>query len=365
MPGQDSGRRGTGTEMGAHEKLCDSYKISIIVPVYNTEKYLERCVESLTGQRWSNLEIILVDDGSTDESGRLCDRMAQKDGRIRVIHKENGGLVSSWKRGVQESTGAYVCFVDSDDWIDLTMLEEMGAYLTGNEREIIASDYVLEKEKGVRQYVWQQIPPGEYAGERLSKEVVPRLLGNEQRYVCISRCMKLISRELIRENMHYSDPAARMGEDMTIMLPALIDCERLVIMDHKAYYHYLYVESSMVHKYDRVLYESIRLLRKIMLQVVEDKFDGEEKAYMAVQAQKEYVHLLMLALKNEARGNPSGYKQNITAICRDPAVKKLVAENPVEVGQMSNRLLYAVLKRPNGMMIRLLRLAMLVFYAGR
>lgn len=355
--------KGAKREMEAHENTCGSYRISVIVPVYNTEKYLERCVESLTGQNWADLEILLVDDGSTDQSGTLCDRLASTDKRIRVIHKENGGLISSWKRGVQEATGAYVCFVDSDDWIDLTMFAEMGACLSGSKREIIASDYVIEKDNGRQQYVWQQLAPGEYTEEQLSREVVPRLLGYEQRYVCISRCMKLISRELICENMHYSDPAIRMGEDMTVMLPALIDCERLVIMDHKAYYHYLYVESSMVHKYDKGLYENIRLLLKIMLQVAEDKFAGEEKAHMAAQVQKEYVHLLMLALKNEARGNPSGYRKNIAAICRDPEVKRTVLENPVTVEQMSNQLLYAVLKHPNGMMIRLLRLAMILFYA--
>lgn len=351
--------------MEVQEKTGGCWRISVIVPVYNTEKYLERCVNSLTGQRWDDLEIVLVDDGSTDQSGALCDRLAAADHRIRVIHKENGGLVSSWKRGVQEATGAYVCFVDSDDWIDLTMLEEMGAYLTGREGEIIAGDYVIEKGNGVQQYVWQQLAPGEYVGEQLKREVVPRLLGNEQRYVCISRCMKLISRELICDNMHYSDPAVRMAEDLIAMFPALVDCRRLVILNHKAYYHYLYVESSMVHKYDRGLYENIRLLRKILLRVTEDKFAGEERTYMTGQVQKEYVHLLLLALKNEARGNPSGYRKNIAAICREPEVKQLTAENPVKLKQMSNRLLYAVLKHPNGMMIRLLRLAMLLFYAGK
>lgn len=351
--------------MGAHEKICKSYKISVVVPVYNTEKYLERCVKSLTGQSWDDLEILLVDDGSTDGSGRLCDRLAVQDERIRVIHKENGGLISAWKRGVEEAAGAYVSFVDSDDWVDLTMLAEMGAHLTGSRKEIISSDYVIEKESGAQQYVWQQLAPGEYVGEQLSKEVIPRLLGNEQRYVCISRCMKLISRELILNNMRYSDPTVRMGEDMTVMFPALIDCERLVIMDHKAYYHYLYLESSMVHKYDKTLYDSVKLLRSIMRQVVEDKFDEKEKAHMRRQVEKEYIFLLLLVLKNEARGNPAGYRKNIAAICREPEVRKLVLENPVTVEQASNKLLYAVLKRPNGVMIRLLRLAMIAFYAGK
>lgn len=343
----------------------EAYKISVIVTVYNKEKYLERCVTSLTGQGLRNLEILLVDDGSTDQSGQLCDRLALSDGRIRVIHKENGGLVSAWKRGVQEAAGDYVSFVDCDDWVEPAMLSEMGAYLTGSGREIVASDYVIEKENGARQYVWQGLAPGEYVGERLRKEAVRQLLGNENRCVCLSRCMKLISKELICKNAHYSDPAVRMGEDLTVMYPALIDCERLVIMDHKAYYHYLYVESSMVHQYDKGLTENIKLLRRIMLQVTADKFDGEERAYMTGQAEKEYVHLLLLAVKNEARGNPRGYRKNIAAICRDPEVKRLIREYPVTLKQLSNRLLYAVLKHPNAGMTGLLRLSMLAFYAGK
>lgn len=140
------------------------YKISIIVPVYNTEKYLKRCVDTLTGQTYDNLEILLVDDGSKDGSGKLCDDLALRDERIRVIHKENGGLVSAWKRGVDESTGEYISFVDSDDWVDIHMIGEMAACLSGNEKEIIASDYVIEKEDGSTQYVWQKLPPANMTG---------------------------------------------------------------------------------------------------------------------------------------------------------------------------------------------------------
>lgn len=343
----------------------EAYKISVIVPVYNVENYILRCVESLTAQRWENLEILLVNDGSKDSSGAICDQLAREDDRIRVIHKENGGLISAWKRGVEEASGSYVSFVDSDDWVDSDMLSEMGAHLTGSDREIITSDYVIERENGEKQYVWQTLAPGEYMGERLKKEVVPELLGNEMRRVCISRCMKLISIGLIKKNMHYSDPKVRMGEDMTVMLPSLMDCDRLFVMDHKAYYHYLYVASSMIHKYDAGLYENICLLQAIILRVLEDRYEGDELAFLKKQADKEYIFHLFLALKNEARGNPKGYYKNIRQICREPEVKQLVSQNPVTVSQMSNRLLYAVLKHPAGCMVRLLRLAMIVFYAGK
>lgn len=113
------------------------YKISMIIPVYNAEQYLKKCVDSVRAQTYGNLEIMLVDDGSTDSSGELCDAYAEKDERIRVVHKENGGLVSAWKAGVKECSGEYVSFLDSDDWINPEMLSEMSAYLTGNDREMV------------------------------------------------------------------------------------------------------------------------------------------------------------------------------------------------------------------------------------
>lgn len=339
-----------------------NYKISIIVPVYNTEKYLKRCVDALTCQTYDHLEILLVDDGSLDGSGKLCDQLALSDGRIRAIHKKNGGLVSAWKRGLEESTGDYISFVDSDDWVDENMIEEMAAYLTGREKEIVASDYVIEREDGSRQYMWQQLPPGEYGRKAIKDKVIPNLLGWEHRYVTISRCMKLIGRRLLLENYKYSDPAIRLGEDNTIMLPCLMDCERLVIMDHKAYYHYLYVTESMSHKYDKGLYENIRQLRRITLQILKDKMEGKELARMLERADQEHIFMLFLLLKNEARGNQKGYRENILAVCRSDEVRNLCRNTKVTVKDPANRLLYLVLRHPGEITVRLLRLAMVVYY---
>lgn len=341
------------------------YKISIIVPVYNTEKYLRRCVETLTGQTFDNLEILLVDDGSTDESGKLCDELALKDPRIKVIHKENGGLISAWKTGVAGSTGEYLCFVDSDDWVDLNMMEEMVVYLTGNEREIIASDYVIERDDGSSQYVWQELAPGEYDRQAIEREVIPNLIGKESRYVCLSRCMKLISRKLFEDNCKYSNPVITMGEDTTVMFPSLIDCERLVIMNHKAYYHYLYVTSSMIHKYDRNLYDNILMLRQIIRQIVVDKFTEGKQEKMLRKADQEHIFMLLLVLKNEARGNASGYRKNILNICRQEEVRSLVKRIPVDIREKSNKLLYLTLRCPNEITVRILRLAMIIYYRKR
>ncbi|MBD5546125.1 MAG: glycosyltransferase family 2 protein [Lachnospiraceae bacterium] len=338
------------------------YKVSIIVPVYNTEKYLKRCVDTLVHQSYANLEILLVDDGSTDESGKICDELAGAHQRIKVIHKVNGGLISAWKKGVEESTGEYISFVDSDDWVELNMIEEMAAYLTGNPKEIIASDYVIEREGGGKQYIWQQLSPGEYDREAMEREVIPNLLGKEWRYITISRCMKLIAKKLILDNYKYSDPIIRTSEDTTIMLPSLIDCERLVVMDHKAYYHYLYVTSSMIHKYDKGMYENMRLLHRITQQIICDKFQGQKQEEMLKKADQEHIFMLFLAIKNEARGNPGGYRKNITAICTDTEARQLCRNTKVEVREKSNRLLYLVLRHPGGFTISLLRLAMILYY---
>ena len=98
--------------------------ISVIIPVYNVEEYLDRCLESATLQTYKNIEIILIDDGSTDNSGKMCDEWAEKDRRIRVIHQKNGGLSNARNKGIEEAKGEFISFIDSDDWIEANMLTD-------------------------------------------------------------------------------------------------------------------------------------------------------------------------------------------------------------------------------------------------
>lgn len=340
----------------------EAYKISMIIPVYNAEQYLKKCVDSVRAQTYGNLEIMLVDDGSTDSSGELCDAYAEKDERIRVVHKENGGLVSAWKAGVKECSGEYVSFLDSDDWIDPEMLSEMSVYLTGNDREMVISDYIIERDGGSQEYVWQKLAPGEYGRKEIEEKIFPCLLGQEERYITISRCMKLISKRLISENGNYTDPAIIVGEDTTIMLPVLLDCQRIVAMDHKAYYHYLYVKESMVHKYNEKLTENIRKLIQTTDRILKDKFIGDKLEEQQRHLDQESILWYFLVLKNEARGNPSGYRRNILKLCRSKEIRDLVKRTEITVNQPANKLLYLVMKHPGEVTVRLLRLAMIWYY---
>lgn len=99
--------------------------ISVIVPVYNVEKYLDRCVESIVNQTYRNLEIILVDDGSTDSSSAMCDVWASRDARVKVVHKENGGQASARNLGIDSASGVFIGFVDLDDYIDSVMCSKL------------------------------------------------------------------------------------------------------------------------------------------------------------------------------------------------------------------------------------------------
>ena len=342
--------------------------LTVIVPVYNAINYLEKCVDSLCNQTYKDIQIILVDDGSTDKSAKLCDDYATRDARIKVIHKANGGLVSAWKAGVDAASGEYVSFVDSDDWVDANMLEEMfEASSKGEVKEIISSDYVIErvasndvvaeKTEYTKEYVFQPLKPGEYDKGVIEKEIIPNLLGNEKRLITISRCMKLFSTELIRNNMKYPDESIGMAEDMTITIPAIFDADRIVVMDHKAYYHYLFVNESMVHKYDKKAYSSIEKTVNAIKKVIDDRGANPD---LLKSLDREHIFLLLLALKNEARGNPEGYRANIRQICKDH--EELIKNTDVIISELSNKLLYRALKKPSALNLSVLRAAMIVYY---
>lgn len=115
--------------------------VSVIVPVYKVERYLSRCVDSILQQSYSNLEVILVDDGSPDSCGMICDEYQKNDRRIRVIHKSNGGLSDARNYGIEAAQGKYLAFVDSDDWLDFDMIDILYRVLTSQGADIAECSY--------------------------------------------------------------------------------------------------------------------------------------------------------------------------------------------------------------------------------
>ncbi|TCL57950.1 glycosyl transferase family 2 [Kineothrix alysoides] len=318
------------------------HKISIIVPVYNVEKYLERCVNSILNQTYENKEIILVDDESADTSGRICDELAKKHNEIRSLHVKNGGPNKACMEGLAVSTGEYICFCDSDDWLDEKMLYEMSLRLEADKKQIVCCNFVIEDKTGTKKGGRHGARPGVYEGERLEKEIWGELLGHENRTVSMSRCMKLFSRELLTANTKYWDFKLRMGDDMTIAIPAILDCDRIVIMDGAEYYHYLFLDSSIVHKYNKGLYENIRYLKEVLEALLQKK-----EAYRKEQCEREYLYLLMLVLKNEARGSYKAYSKTMRRICQKEQTPVKLKCYPIEVNETVGKLCRFTMRYPN------------------
>ena len=158
-------------------------KISIIVPVYKAEKYLNRCVDSILAQTFTDWELLLIDDGSPDRSGEICDEYAKKDSRIRVIHKENGGVSSARQRGQDEACGEYTIHVDPDDWVEPTMLEELYQKAKDDNADMVICDYYTN-ESSLQNYIKQQ--PTKLDTNVVLYELFQQLHG--------SCCNKLVSR---------------------------------------------------------------------------------------------------------------------------------------------------------------------------
>lgn len=331
--------------------------VSVIIPVYNIKEYLPDCMKGVLGQTYADIEIILVDDGATDGSGRLCDEYADKDERVRVIHKENGGLLSAWSTGVKAATGRYVMFIDGDDWIDTDMVEGLLKYISGepNIREIVSSNYIIEK-KNEKRKASHGAAPGVYEGEKLSG-LRKKLLGEEMRPVIMSRCMKLISRELILDNLHYLNYDIRMAEDVNIMLPCLLDVDRLTILQDGYYYHYRTVGDSMAHGFNERLLSDIKLDYHTFLDIMKDK--GVSNA--DEQMDKEYVRLLFLVMKNGLRADDKGIVRRIRDIFRQGDVADAIKKTPVSVTEKSNRLVYFGMRHPITPVILFIRMAIKMF----
>lgn len=352
------------------ERIREKPLVSIIVPVYNAQKYLNQCVESILAQTYDLIEVILVDDGSTDDSGRICDGYAERDHRVEVLHKTNGGLISAWTAGVEISHGDYLMFVDSDDWIDEEMtkrlLSESSFWEEVPERnharaEIICCNAVFEYPNGRKGYEPHAAEPGEYTGKRLQDRIFRSVLGCEKRTVTMSRCTRLFSRELIVNNMQYCNPAIRMGEDITITMPAILDSDRVVILKDATYYHYRYVDSSMTHQYDTTMDEGMRILNRFIRDALERKFRGEKLSGMNLTedeiagiSEREHILLFQLQLRNTFRYQGRDCVERIQNLCIRERMPEITAKYPIHIKSFGKRVLYAIEKRPSAWRIRLI-----------
>ena len=238
-------------------KIDNMIKISVIVAIYNTEKYLERCIDSIINQTYKYFEIILVDDGSSDSSGEICDRYAKKDNRIKVFHQKNKGQQAARKKGVKEATGDYICFVDSDDYIDLKMFENIMA-LNHNYDLVCFGIKLIDSNNNIVRVMIDKIPEGLYSSEEEKKFVLNNFIYYSNKNISgigiyNSMASKMFRTDIVKNIMHRRIKYIRIGEDFQFLLLFLLQAKSIFIV-HESYYYYFKNTNSIMHrKYNNYL----------------------------------------------------------------------------------------------------------------
>jgi len=205
--------------------------ISIIVPIYNVEKWLSKCINSIQIQTLKELELILIDDGSSDDCSKICDEYAKKDNRILVIHKSNSGVSAARNVGLDITRGKYIGFVDPDDWIEPEMYEEMVIELENTKSQIACCQFDIVHEDCKNEYRDISNAP---TGTLPIKEFI-KCLFDVPRMITSSNCSKLFCREYIT---HEYDESIEVAEDNKFLIDYCIKIDKAVCIN-KIYYHYL------------------------------------------------------------------------------------------------------------------------------
>ena len=237
-------------------------KISVIVPVYNVEKFLERCVQSLRMQTLQDIEIILVDDQSPDNCPKICDEYEKKDERIKVIHKQNGGLGYARNSGMEVATGEYIAFVDSDDYVDLDMFETMYNVAKDNNVDFVRVDNYKELLGGeiINKSYISPMEEGYYNQTELRKQLLFPQLGmlpqeDGSKYVSCSVWRNIYRRELIeRLNLRFVSERDLISEDMPFNLQFMMNAKSAYVINKK-FYHYIVNDKSLTQTYKQDRFE--------------------------------------------------------------------------------------------------------------
>lgn len=209
----------------------DNYKVSVIVPIYNSEKYLAKCIESLIVQKYNNLEILLIDDGSMDSSGPICDKYSKKDSRIRVIYQKNAGVASARNVGIDNATGEYVCFVDSDDWLPENSINDLMTGICESGADICVGSMVrIFLQKKIKMETDDDlILMNDY------KTVAKEVFRKESPLVFIAA--KLYKLSIIRKYGLTYDEEMKLFEDACFVFRYLRYCESIKFIDKNVYYY--------------------------------------------------------------------------------------------------------------------------------
>lgn len=321
--------------------------ISIVIPVYNVEVYLQRCITSIVEQSYTNLEIILVDDGSLDQSGVICDEFAKQDTRIKVIHKSNEGLGLTRNAGIKTAKGDYICFIDSDDYIDRKYIETLYSTLKMQGADVCYCGHTKDID-GKYEKRENPLAGGIYCGSEIKEKIIPRMCGcrygNDN--IEMSSCMAIYSMRLINEySLEFPSERQYISEDLIFNINYLSLCNKICISDCVGYF-YVTVKSSLTRKYDPDrLYKQIIMTKKVieLTQKIGIFMLCEERIY------NNFLTWVRAIIKGEQnRCLEIGFKESldqIVGICNNDYVKKISNEFDNLGVKSSSKIINLLIKR--------------------
>ena len=227
--------------------------LTVIIPVYNEEKYLQETINSVVTQSYQNLEIIIIDDGSTDSSPQICDYYASIDKRIKVIHQDNGGMISARYAGIKRATGEYVIFIDGDDFISPEMYKKLMKFAEEYDADMIGGGAIRYRaEDDFTKDICYEVPEGLYEEGEIEQQIYPRMLWdnkNDKWAVDPSLCMKVIRRDiLLKQYKKIHEFSFSYGEDSAVIYPAILDMKK-IYLSHECYYYHRKRDVNVVAPY--------------------------------------------------------------------------------------------------------------------
>ena len=300
--------------------------VSIVVPVYNEDRYLKRCIDSILAQTKDSLEIIIVNDGSTDGTAEICNNYRKEyPEKIRVIHKANGGLTAAWKEGCRQVVGKYIGFVDADDYIEPDMYEVMYNRAVTDASDIVCCGIKHVYEEGTRKPWTEEMKFEEDVidYELLRSKYFPKFINDGSfmgRTLLPGRVTKLVSRELVMKNLELCNDEVSVGEDMQFSLCVFADARRISNIKNFCPYIYYMNNASMTMSYDALYMNKIEIMRENLLRISRDKnYDFSRQIY------DDFLCLTILAIKGSIiKRKGCGYaiiRKDLRDICNKDSVK--------------------------------------------
>lgn len=323
--------------------------ISVIVPVYNVEQYLLRCVDSIRKQTYHNLEIILIDDGSPDQCPQLCETIRQTDARVKVVHKENGGLGFARNSGLDVATGTYVTFVDSDDWISEEHVENLYRAAREAQADAVIGSHTGVSAKGTEEIHPIRMPQKLYEGSVIIEEIVLPLIGADADYpqdvrLNSSSCMNLYRMEVIRANhLRFRSEKVAVAEDMYFNIDFFCHANRITAVNETGYY-YFENTASISRKYDPKRFDrTVNFYRTIQQQLAQ--YGLEDR--VSHRAERSFLMKIRVAIRHIVLSDlPRRQKiQEIRQILNHDLVKEVLGRYPVEAYIPAMRTLTKAMRR--------------------